>query len=120
SQRYTFVEFFTGVGDSTDVFVEVGYNFRVNDSVRSNRLQKVNTSNTYYFKSRLLNTERTQLSVFVNYRELKYADIEITNKYGLTPYDPIIRREPENSLNSRILYNQSFLDGGILWNTAME
>src|SRR5690606_10671953 len=48
SQKFSSFEVFSGVGDSTKVFVEAGYQFRVNDSVRNNLLQKVNSSNTYY------------------------------------------------------------------------
>ncbi len=105
SQKYDSFEIFSGIGDSTNVFVEAGYQYRVNDSVRNAILQKVNTSNTYYLKSRLINSENTQLSVFANYRMLKDEDGE---------------EEDEKSLNSRILYNQSLLQGGILLNTALE
>src|SRR5690606_9463992 len=72
TQKFSAFEVFSGIGDSTKVFVEAGYQFRVNDSVRNNLLQKVNSSNTYYLKSKLINTENTQLSAFANYRTLKY------------------------------------------------
>lgn len=110
SQKFGAYEVFTGIGDSTNVFVEVGYQHRVNDSVRNNMLQKVNSSNTYYLKSKLINTENTQLSAFANYRTLKYEPKPET----------IDTRETERSLNSRILYNQSLFDGGIRLNTALE
>lgn len=54
SQRFNSYEVFTGYGDSTKVFVEVGYINRVNDSLRANRIEKVNTSNTFYLKSRII------------------------------------------------------------------
>lgn len=121
SQKFSSYEVFSGIGDSTKVFVEAGYQFRVTDSVRSNLLQKVNSSNTYYLKSRLINTENTQLSAFANYRTLKF---EPRSGTGLGPNDSlpvtIDKRETERSLNSRILYNQSLFDGGIRWNTALE
>ncbi len=107
SQRFSEYEVFSGIGDSTGIYVSGGYQYRVNDSLRNGALKRVNTSNTYYVKSRLLNTERSQLSIFANYRELNY-----TNEDG--------DRRDEQSLNSRILYNQSFWNGGIRSNTALE
>jgi len=121
SQKFSAFEIFSGIGDSTKVFVEAGYQFRVNDSVRNNVLQKVNSSNTYYLKSQLINTENAQLSAFANYRTLKYEPKPGT---GFDPNDslPIVidDRETERSLNSRIIYNQALFDGGVRWNTAME
>ncbi len=121
SQRFSAVEAFSGIGDSTKVFVEAGYQFRVNDSVRNNKLQKVNSSNTYYFKSRLINTDNTQLSAFANYRILKYEPFEDT---GINPNDSlpasVRNRETDRSLNARILYNQTLFDGGIRLNTTLE
>ena len=54
SQKFISYEAFAGVGDSTKVFVELGYIHRLNDSLRNNNLQRVNTSNSYYLKSRLI------------------------------------------------------------------
>lgn len=122
SQKFSAYEAFTGVGDSTQVFVEAGYQFRVNDSVRNSELKKVNSSNTYYLKSRLINTDNTQLSAFANYRTLNYEPV---TGIGINPIDslPIVittERETERSLNSRIIYNQSLLKNGIRLNTTLE
>jgi len=105
SQKLNAYEVFSGVGDSTKVFVELGYRVQVNDSVRTSVLQKVNTSNTYYLKSKLINSPNAQLSLFANYRVLKDEDGE---------------EEDEQSLNSRLLYNQTLFKGGVRWNTAIE
>ena len=105
SQKFNAYEVFTGVGDSTKVFAEVGYRYRVNDSIRNSELTKVSTSNDIYLKSRILNKPNSQLSVFANYRILKDED-EIN--------------EDEKSLNSRLLYNQSFFKNAIRLNTAIE
>lgn len=121
SQKFTAFEMFSGIGDSTQVFVEMGYQFRVNDSVRNKQLQKVNASNTYYLKSRLINTENTQLSAFANYRTVKYeAFPKEINGPSLPVQIVEVAKETERSLNSRILYNQMFFDGGIRWNTTLE
>lgn len=121
SQKFSSFEVFSGIGDSTKVFVEAGYQFRVNDSVRNNVLQKVNSSNTYYLKSRLINTENTQLQAFANYRTLEYEPIFGSENGLVSQVNPAIReKKVERSLNSRILYNQSLLDNGIRWNTTLE
>jgi hypothetical protein len=105
SQKYDSYEAFAGIGDSTDVYAQVGYQYRVNDSVRDSQLRKVSTARTYFAKSRPINGKNAQLMLFVNYRVLKDED-------GNNP--------DEQSLNSRILYNQTFLDRGISLNTAVE
>ena len=119
SQKFSSYEVFSGVGDSTKVFTEVGYQFRVNDSVRNNLLQKVNSSNTYYLKSRLINTDNTQLSAFANYRTLNYEP-KSGPGFSLNESPLIKKQETERSLNSRILYNQALFDGGVRLNTALE
>ena len=65
----------------------------------------MNTSNTYYLKSRPINAKNSQLSIFLNYRVLKDAE-------GID--------EDDTSLNSRILYNQSLFQGKVRLNTALE
>ncbi|WP_405251298.1 hypothetical protein [Dokdonia sp. Asnod3-C12] len=104
SQRFSAYKAFSGVGDSTNVYMEAGYKYRVNDSVRLNRIARVNTSNTYYLKSQLIKNEKTNVSLFLNYRNLSYED----------------QREDENSLNSRLLYNQRFANDIIRLNTVFE
>lgn len=105
SQRFSHYEVYTGVGDSTQVFVEVGYRYRVNDSLRNNRLQKVNTSNDYFLKSKLIQNQNTQLSLFANYRLIDFENSEL---------------EDEKNLNTRLLYNQSLWKGKVRLNTAFE
>jgi hypothetical protein len=105
SQRFFEYGAFVGRGDSTKVFVELGYLHRTNDSLQNGLLQRVNTSQSYYLKSKLIQTEKSDLSVFVNYRNLKFVD-------------PVRGNEP--SLNSRILYNDRFFDQLIQTTTAYE
>ncbi|MEY8849933.1 hypothetical protein AB9K26_14025 [Psychroserpens sp. XS_ASV72] len=105
SQRFTSYEVFTGIGDSTKVFVEIGYINRVNDSLRLNRIQKVNTSNTYYLKSRIIKNKVTDLAIFANFRKLTQEDPDV---------------EDERSLNSRLNYNQKLFNNIVLWNTIFE
>ncbi|MFK7783444.1 hypothetical protein [Psychroserpens sp.] len=105
SQRFKSYEAFTGIGDSTKVFVEVGYINRVNDSLRLNRVDKVNTSNTYYLKSRIIKNKFTDLAIFANYRRLKQEDSNL---------------EDDQSLNSRLNFNQKLFNNMIIWNTVFE
>ena len=105
SQRFHSYEAFTGYGDSTAVFLEVGYKYRVNDSLRNNEVSRVNTSNTYYLKSQILQSKTTNLGLYVNYRTLKNEDDAVAN---------------ENSLNSRLNFNQRLWNNLVLWNTVFE
>ena len=105
SQRFSEVGAFIGRGDSTKVFTELGYLHRNNDSLQSGILKRVNSSNSYYLKSKLIQNQKTNLSLFVNYRRLKFTD---ENK----PNEP--------SLNSRLLYNDNFWGQLIQTTTAFE
>jgi hypothetical protein len=105
SQRFLEYGGFVGRGDSTKVFMELGYLHRTNDSLQNGKLQRVNTSQSYYLKSKLIQNEKSDLSVFVNYRNLKYEDQT---------------RDNEPSLNSRVLYNDRFFNQLIQTTTAYE
>ena len=105
SQRFTSYEAFAGIGDSTSVFVELGYINRVNDSLRENALERVNTSNTYYVKSKLIQNATTNLQLFVNFRNLKASDANI---------------EDQQSLNSRLNFNQKLFNNILISNTSYE
>jgi hypothetical protein len=105
SQRFLEYGVFVGRGDSTKVFVELGFLQRQNDSLQNNRIERVNHSNSYYLKSQLIKTEKSNLSVFLNYRTLKYEDSNLKD---------------EPSLNSRILYSDRFFGQLIQTTTAYE
>ncbi|WP_400076290.1 hypothetical protein [Winogradskyella sp. R77965] len=105
SQKFNAYEAFIGIGDSTKVFAEVGYIKRFNDSLRNNTIERVNSSDTYYLKSRLIQNTNTNLQLFVNYRDLKAEDETTQN---------------EQSLNSRLSFNQKLFNNLIIWNTNFE
>lgn len=105
SQRFTEYGALVGRGDSTKVYLEIGYLHRNNDSLQNGVLKRINTSQSYYFKSKLIQNERSDLSVFVNYRNLEFVD-------------PTRKNEP--SLNSRVLYNSRFFKQLIQTTTAFE
>lgn len=93
SQRFTEYGALIGRGDSTKIYVELGYLNRVNDSIKNGALKKVNQSDSYYLKSQLIRTDKSNLNIYLNYRNLKYTETA---------------KKDESSLNSRILYNSSF------------
>lgn len=105
SQKFKSYEVLVGVGDSTKVFAEIGYKNRVNDSIRNNKLQKVNISNTFYLDSKLIQNTNTNLLLFANYRTLKSEDDTI---------------DDEQSINSRLQFNQKLFKQILLWNTVFE
>ncbi|QHI38006.1 hypothetical protein IMCC3317_33890 [Kordia antarctica] len=105
SQRFKAYTGFVGVGDSLKIHAEIGFTYRVNDSLRTNNLERVNTSNTYFLKSKLVQNKSTQLSLFVNYRTLKQEDENISD---------------EKSLNSRLVFQQRLFDKMITLNTVYE
>lgn len=104
SQGFQSYETFAGIGDSTGVFVEIGYRHRVNDSLRYNNLQRVSQSNDYYLESQLLHSKNANLSLFANFRTLKNKE----------------EAESQQSLNSRLLYNQFLFDRLVVLNTSFE
>jgi hypothetical protein len=105
SQRFTEYGAFIGRGDSTKVFLEIGYLQRMNDSLQNGILKKVNTSQSYYVKSKIIQTKKTDLSLFVNYRNLIFENSNQKN---------------EPSLNSRLLYNDSYFENLLLVTSAYE
>ena len=105
TQAFRSYEAFVGRGDSTNVFVEVGIRVRENDSLRGNDLTRVNRSRNYYLKSTLVNSADAKLSVFANYRNL------VSTEEGIPD---------ENSINSRILYNQFLFDRILNFTTSYE
>ncbi len=105
SQRFLEYGLFVGRGDSTKVFLELGYLNRINDSLQNNFLRRVNKSNSFYLKSKLIKTEKSELSIFVNYRTLKFEN-------------PLIPKQ--NSLNSRLLFNDRFFKDLVQSTTNFE
>lgn len=105
SQRFSEYGLSYGRGDSTRVYVEIGYLKRSTDSIQNGLLQRVNQSQTYYLKSKLLQTDRNDLSIYANYRILAFENN--TNK-----------KEP--SLNSRIVYNDRFFNQLLQTSSAYE
>lgn len=105
SQRFNEYGLNIGRGDSTKVFVELGYLKRMNDSIQSGQLQRVNNSDSYFFKSKLIQNSKSDLSIYANYRELKYT---------------IASKKKESTLNSRVLFTRRFFNQLIQSATTYE
>ena len=105
SQKFTEYGALLGRGDSTAVYGEIGFLARSTDSLQNLVVQQVSKSNSFYLKSRLIQSEKTTLAAFVNYRTLKYTD-------------PLLKNE--DALNSRVIYNDRFFDQFIQLATTYE
>lgn len=104
SQKYVQLDAFVGRGDTLKTYVEIGYKFRVNDSLQNNVLRNVSNAHSFYVKSQLFKTQTSDLTIYANYRRLKYTDT------GLV----------EPTLNSRITYNDRYLKNLVQTNTIYE
>lgn len=105
SHQYAMADFYIGIGDSLNRFVQVGYKTQVNDSLVNEKLAKVNQAHNYYIKSKLIQTDQAQLSAYANFRELKYKSAA---------------QENQKNLNAQIQYQQNFLKNNINLNIHLE
>ena len=103
NHRYNEYEGYFGIGDSTNVFAKFGFNYRNNDSIRLNQFTEINNRKTFYLDSRLIQNDRTSLSLYTNYRVTQNAFTD-----------------DEKALNSRMLYNQKFFDRFITLGSRYE
>ena len=103
SHKFSEIEGFAGMGDSTKVFTEIGYNYRETDSVMGSELGLVSKASTYFLKSKLIQNVNTDLAFFVNYREVK--NVNVAN---------------ESSLNARVSYRQRIFGDFIGLQTLFE
>ncbi|MBU3010228.1 hypothetical protein KO506_02325 [Polaribacter vadi] len=103
SHRFKEYEGYFGVGDSTKIFAKIGYNFRNNDSIKSNQFAEINNRKTIYINSKLIKNKNTNLSVYANYRitENNFSD-------------------DEKALNSRVVFSQKLFNNFINLSTVYE
>ena len=96
-------EGYFGLGDSTKVFAKIGFNYRNNDSIRGNRFTEINNRKTFYLDAKVIQNEKTNLSIYANYRLTENAFVD-----------------DEKALNSRIIYNQRLFNNFITMGTRYE
>lgn len=105
NHRFSEIKNFIGRGDSLGVYAEFGWIHRINDSIHNQQFKKVSTANTFYFKSKLIQNERRDLSFYINHRTVDYT---------------LQKPDKERTLNARVAYNDQFFKGFIQSNTAYE
>jgi hypothetical protein len=103
SHRFKDYEGYFGLGDSTKIFAKIGFNYRNNDSIKSNQFKEINNRKTIYINSKLIQNKNTNLSVFANYRITQ-------NNFS----------NNEKTLNSRVSFNQKLFNNFVLLNTIYE
>ena len=103
NHKFIAYEAFAGIGDTAKVYTEIGYNYRTTDSIRSNSFQNINSTNTLFMRSKLVQSKNTDLSVFASYRTINNTFLE-----------------NEKALNSRVLYRQNLFNNTISLNTGYE
>ena len=92
SQKFVAYEAAVGIGDSTQVFTELGWRYRDTDSLVSGMLNRVGIARDIFAKTQLINTSKTKLSGFAQYRNLTTANSTQQN---------------QKSLNLRLSFSQS-------------
>ena len=103
SHRFKEYETYFGMGDSTKVFAKIGFNYRNNDSIKTNEFTEINNRKTFYINSKLIANKATNLSLFANYRITQ-------NSFS----------DDEKSLNSKLVFKQRLLDDFINLATVYE
>lgn len=103
SHRFKEFETYFGIGDSTNIFVKLGVNYRENDSIKNTGFTQINNRKSFFVDSRLINSKNTQLSLFANYRFTK-------NTFT----------KDEQTLNSSINYKQRLFNNFLVFNTVYE
>ena len=103
NHKYKEYEGYLGIGDTTKVFAKIGFNYRDNDSIRNNAFTEINNRKTYYLDANIIQTDRSNLSLYANYRQTE-------NTF----------KENEESLNSRVTYNQRFFKNFVTFGTRYE
>ncbi|MGB1283740.1 MAG: hypothetical protein ACPG44_04670 [Polaribacter sp.] len=103
SHRFKEYQAYIGFGDSTKVFSKVGFNFRNNDSIRSNKFTEINNRKTLFVNSKLIQNKTTDLGVYANF---KYTENAFTNN--------------QKTLNSKIVLSQRLFDNLANLSTGYE
>lgn len=105
SHRYSSLDLFVGRGDSLGQNIELGYQFRVNDSLQNNALSRFSKAHTFYVKSQLLKSETRDLNIYANYRSVRPVATDQTT---------------ENTVNSILTYRDQFFKGFVQSHSLYE
>ncbi|NIJ43925.1 hypothetical protein FHR24_000364 [Wenyingzhuangia heitensis] len=103
SQKYSAIGADFGVGDSTKVYTKFSYSLVKIDSVKTNRLERVQNTHNYSIESQIIKNKQASLHTFINYRKVNhlfFEDVDI--------------------MNARTLYNQQLFKDIIRLSTVYE
>ena len=103
NHKFKEYEGYLGIGDTTKIYAKIGFNYRDNDSIRNNAFTEINNRKTYYLDANIIQTDRSNLSLYANYRQTE-------NTF----------KQNEESLNSRVTYNQRFFKNFVTFGTRYE
>jgi len=93
----------SGFGEMENVFVEIGYNHIINDSVVDGIIQKVNTSNNFSVNTQLINDTNTRLSIYGNYRILNKTN-DVRKEKFLNSRINYFKKSSNDIIKINILY----------------
>ena len=105
SQKFIAYETAVGVGDSTGVFTELGWRYRDTDSLVSGTLNRVGVARDVFTKTQLINTSKTKLSGFAQFRNLSTSNSAQQN---------------QKSLNLRLSFSQSLWEERLRLSSNVE
>ena len=103
SHQFKEYEGYLGIGDTAKVFAKFGFNYRNNDSIKSNQFTEINNRKTVYLNSKLIATKKANLSVYANYRITQ-------NNFS----------SDKKSLNSKVVYHQKLLNDFVNFKIGYE
>ncbi len=89
------------IADSTRTKFLMKFYLRDNDSIRDNRLQKMNNILGIMAESQIIKTEKTQLSALLHYRKFFYKDQTLTNDQN------------QDFVVGNLMYNQQLFRNGM-------
>lgn len=103
TQKYIVSGLELGLGDSTKVYTKLKFNVTQIDSVKNNRLQRVQNAQNYALESQWIKNKNTSFNTFANYRKVHHFFTE----------DVAV-------INGRALYNQRLFRNLFVLNTLYE
>ena len=98
-------EFKKGFGKKDKSFIEIGYLKRSNDSIYNGNLNTVNSYDSYFINSQIINDKKTKFNLYINQNNLRLIN----------------ENRNEDFLNTKLIYNQkffkSFADSNLFFET---
>ena len=105
SQKFIEYEAAAGIGDSTAIFGQLGWRYRETDSVVMSRMERTGVSRDLFLKGQFLNSAKTKLSGFAQYRNLSASESTDPN---------------QKSLNLRLNFTQNIWNNNLRLATSVE